>query len=220
MSRYKLVVFDLDGTLLNTLEDLAESVNYALKACGYPTHPVEQYPYFVGNGVRSLIKRALPSESVSDAIKDKVLMLFFEHYKENLTNRTHPYTGIEELLTSLKKRGYSLAVASNKFHEGTVALVNAYFPQIEFCQVMGHEEEAPRKPDPYILNTIMKRTGFTAAETVFVGDSGIDMETAFRANVTGVGVSWGFQDEEEMWTSGAFAVVDTIDRLLAVIERN
>lgn len=204
----KLVIFDLDGTLLNTLEDLAASVNYALHAFGYQEHLTEDYRYMVGNGITKLIERALPEDARTEDLIMHVRAEFISHYSAHKMDFTRPYSGIPELLETLKHKGVILAVASNKFQEATRELIRNYFGGNVFQVVLGQREGVPAKPDPAIVNEILGITCIDKKDTLYVGDSCVDMETALRSGVTPIGVSWGFRPCEELEGSGAVQVVD------------
>lgn len=204
----QLVIFDLDGTLLNTIDDLAVSTNYALKQHGYPVHAREEYRFFVGNGITKLIERALPEEARLDSVIREVRNRFVAYYQQHKTDLTRPYHGIPELLQELKSEGILLAVASNKYHEGTVELVEHYFGKDLFAVVLGQRENIPVKPDPTIVFEILRQTGIDKANTLYVGDSGVDMETAANSGIRSVGVTWGFRPRRELEESGAFRIVN------------
>lgn len=204
----KLVIFDLDGTLINTLADLAYSTNYALEACGYPTHPADEYRFFVGNGILKLFERALPEEARIEAQIRRIRDLFLPHYDRNNTARSTPYPGIPELLTHLQEEGYTLAVASNKYQEATTKIIAALLPQIHFACVLGQREGVPVKPDPTIVQEILAATGYTPEETLYIGDSNVDMCTARNAGVTACGVTWGFRPRNELASHQPEYIVD------------
>ncbi len=194
----KLIVFDLDGTLLNTIADLAASTNQALQACGFPTHPTEAYNYFVGNGINKLFERALPEEARTHENVMRVRERFIPYYNMHNADLSAPYPGIVELLTSLQAAGVKLAVASNKYQVATEKLIAHYFPAIRFVMVLGQREGVPAKPDAGIVDDCMKAAGVSAAETLYVGDSDVDMQTALNAGVDAVGVTWGFRPVAEL----------------------
>lgn len=202
----KLVIFDLDGTLLNTIADLGAATNHALAEHGFPTHPVTSYPMMVGNGVRRLIERALPAENRDAATVDTLLTTFREYYDSHLSVHTRPYDGIESLLAGLTDRGVAVAVASNKYESATQRLIKEYFPDIPFVAVCGQTENVPVKPDPSIVFRILSIHPTPKSEVLYVGDSAVDIETARRACVDSAGVSWGFRPVREL--TGAYA--DTI----------
>ena len=194
----KLAIFDLDGTLLNTIEDLGYAANHALQAHGYPTHSIASYPFFVGNGVRRLIERVLPEDARTEATIDRLLITFKEYYNDHNTDYTKPYEGIPELLSLLSSRGVAIAVASNKYQAATEKLISHFFPTLSFIAVEGQKEGVPVKPDPSIVFEILAKAKTPKADTIYIGDSGVDMETARRACVDSVGVTWGFRPEKEL----------------------
>ncbi len=203
----QLAIFDLDGTLLDTVADLANATNQALAKCGYPTHPTEAYYRFVGNGINKLFARALPEEARTEENVQRIRTLFIPYYNEHNADDSHPYPGIVELLTQLQSQGIQLAVASNKYQQATTKLVGHFFPNIRFAAVYGQREGVPIKPDPAIVNDILSETGISRAHTLYIGDSGVDMQTARNASVESVGVTWGFRDEEELRTNGATHII-------------
>ena len=198
LSMYKLVVFDLDGTLLDTIGDLAFSCNYALGKGGFPLHDISEYYGFVGNGIMKLIERALPEEYRTPPILAKMKEIFITHYSANNTVRTKPYDGIPELVGRLQDAGAVMAVASNKYQEATSKLVKHYFPGIAFAAVLGQRDGVPTKPDPRIVNEIIGTCNLTRKDTIYVGDSNVDMQTGKNAQVTTIGVSWGFRSCAEL----------------------
>lgn len=193
-----LIIFDLDGTLLDTVADLAASTNYALTKCGFPTHEVEAYRLFIGNGINTLFERALPKgQKTADNVWD-VRKHFLEYYNEHNAELTVPYKGIPELLENLQEAGCKLAVASNKYQSGTESLINRFFSDINFDVVFGQREGIPVKPDPAIVNQILEITKTDKTETLYVGDSGVDMQTTINAGVDAVAVTWGFRPKLEL----------------------
>lgn len=212
----KLVIFDLDGTLLNTITDLAISTNHALSQYGFPEHELSAYPYFVGNGINKLIERALPD---CERNGKRILQMrkdFIAHYEIHKTDRTAPYPGIPELLDSLHNRHIGIAVASNKYHQGTEELVRHYFNTIPFQAVFGQREGVPAKPDPEVVRQILTLTGTAPENALYVGDSGVDMQTANNSNVTAVGVTWGFRPKQELEDNGARFIVNAPHEILAL----
>lgn len=197
----KLVIFDLDGTLLNTIADLGDACNYALRTMGFPEHARTTYNYMVGNGVRKLIERAEPDADTETV--DKLLAIFKEYYDEHSCERTYPYEGIEYVLRELTDKGISIAVASNKYQSATERIVKHYFPDIPFVAVYGQQEGVPVKPDPSIVFSILNTFPTPKNEVLYVGDSAVDMETARRACIESVGVAWGFRPISEL--RGAYA---------------
>ena len=189
----KLVIFDLDGTLLNTIADLAASTNHALAANGYPTHPTEEYRFFVGNGINKLFERALPEGEKTEANVLKIRQRFIPYYDVHCVDLTKPYPGIPELLKTLQQRSVQIAVASNKYQRATGKLIPYFFPDIHFTAILGQREGVPRKPDPQIVHEIMRMANVSTDEVLYVGDSNVDMQTANNARVDSVGVTWGFR---------------------------
>ncbi len=199
----KLVIFDLDGTLLDTVGDLAAACNHVLSEAGYPCHPEEAYRRFVGNGISKLIERAVPENARVPRHLDELRNRFIEHYTANIYRLTRPYEGIPELLAELGLMGVRMAVASNKFQDGTAALVGHFFPGIPFEAVLGQRKGVPPKPDPAIVEEIIAITGIPHSQTLYVGDSDVDMMTARNAGVESAGAVWGFRGEKELAASGA-----------------
>ena len=214
----KLVIFDLDGTLLDTIYDLAYSCNYALQLHGYPVHEVEAYRYFVGNGMTKLIERALPEEARRTEIILRVKKDFLAYYSAHAMEYTQPYSGIVQLLDALQEKGLALAVASNKIDEATRFLIQRFFPHISFVAVFGQRETVPIKPDPVVVNDILSTAGVSKEETLYVGDSGVDVDTAFHAGVPFVGVLWGFRPQTELESKGATRFISKPEELLGYIE--
>ena len=215
----KLVIFDLDGTLLNTIEDLGQAVNYALQKNDYATHSMAVYPFIVGNGVRNLVRRSLPEEFRKDDIVDNVLKDFKSFYDEHLTDKTKPYMGIVELLEDLRALGVKVAVASNKYDSAVKRIIAHFFPNIEFVAVEGHVEGRNVKPDPSVVFSVLATAKVTKADTLYVGDSGVDMETARRACVDSVGVTWGFRSEKELRENYADAIVQKPEDILKIVKK-
>ena len=216
---YQGVVFDLDGTLLNTLYDLSDSVNQALETYGYSGHSSEEYKKMIGGGFYNLIERSLPKEARSGEIIEKVLEEFLSVYDRNYINRTAPYDGIEELVRQLAEKGIRLGVNSNKRTDYTQALVRKFFPETAFVAVIGNCREYPKKPDPAAALEIASRMGLAPAEIVYIGDSKTDMLTGENAGMDTIGVTWGFRDEEELRKYNATKVVRNPGEILEYICR-
>ncbi len=197
----KLVIFDLDGTLLNTISDLGNSCNYALSKMGFATHPLSSFPFMVGNGVRRLMQRA--QVDADEKTIDKLLVYFREHYDEHNCDLTTPYKGISKLLADLVAEGVQVAVASNKYQSAAEKIIKHYFPGIPFVAICGQVEGRPAKPDPSIVFSILNEVPTPKAEVLFVGDSSVDMETAHRAGVECIGVTWGFRPVSELRNAAA-----------------
>ena len=197
-----LLIFDLDGTLINTIDDLGQACNHALSACGFPTHKIEDYPRLVGNGINKLIERALPEEHRNEATVLRLREHFVPFYDQHNCDLTRPYDGIPELLQTLKAAGHTLAVASNKYQAATEKIVAHYFPNT-FDVVLGEREGIPRKPDPQIVWDILASLPSTInhkPSTLYVGDSLVDAATAKAANLPFVACTWGFCTKEQLLT--------------------
>ena len=208
MSAKKLVIFDLDGTLLDTVLDLADATNHALEACGFPLHPAEAYYNFVGRGINNLFRAAMPEQERTEENVSRMRSFFIPYYNDHNTDRSHPYPGIPELLSRLTEENIALAVASNKYQQATEKLVRHFFPATPFSIILGQREGFPLKPDPSIVHLILERTETQPDEVLYVGDSGIDMQTAANAGVESVGVSWGFRPVYELNENGACHVAN------------
>ena len=213
----KLVIFDLDGTLLDTIADLAESANHALRQLGYPTRDVETIRTFVGNGVNKLLFRALPDEEKTEENMMRMRTHFVPYYDAHNADLSAPYPGIVALLEELQAKGLRMAVASNKYQEATVKLVKHYFPMIDFVEVLGQREGINVKPDPTIVFDILKKAGVSKEETLYVGDSGVDMQTAINAGVDAVGVTWGFRSRTELESFHPMGLIDKAEELLGFV---
>lgn len=213
----KLAIFDLDGTLLDTIDDLATSTNHALEEYGFPAHPLDAYRYFVGNGVRKLIGRALPEGAADDDTVENIREAFVRHYTDHNTDLTKPYAGIPEVLETLRKAGIELAVASNKYQQATEKLTRYYFGDDAFRVILGQREGITPKPDPTIVHDILAATGYDQSETIYIGDSCVDMQTAKNGGLPSVGVTWGFRPRQELEENGADFLAETPDELLQII---
>lgn len=209
-----LVIFDLDGTLLNTIDDLGNACNHALKSFGYPTHPLISYPGMVGNGITKLIERALPDEARTTAVITKARSIFIDYYNNHCCDATSPYPGIPQLLAELSHRGFNLAVASNKYHEAVVKIIKHYFPDDNFRAVFGNIEGVPTKPDPSVVFEVLTACPTPKSQVLYVGDSEIDIETARRACVESAGVTWGFRPEKVLRDHYADHIVTDPDEII------
>ena len=207
---YKAVIFDLDGTLLNTLADLADSCNHVLAAKGYQVYPVEQYKKFVGNGAAILMTRIHP-DGTPQAELDDSLAKFSDYYSAHKDIKTVPYKGIPELLSSLRQKGILLCVLSNKPHKISTQIVKQYFGENTFDMILGKSSDFPVKPDPTSCFFLLNQLGLTKKEVLYVGDSNVDMQTAHNAGLTKCGVCWGFRSEEELTAEGADYLAHTPD---------
>lgn len=214
MKKKQLVIFDLDGTLINTIDDLGHAVNAALGANGFTEHPIAAYQKMVGDGVRKLIERAIPQEARSEETINLILGDFKAYYDKHLWDYSQPYPGIPEMLADLSRAGISLAVASNKYESAVKALIIHFFPEIDFVAVCGNVEGVPRKPDPSIVFRILSAHPTPKADVLYCGDSAVDMETARRAAVDSAGVSWGFRPVRELTGAYADHIVDSPARIV------
>lgn len=202
----KTVIFDLDGTLLDTLEDLAYASNLVLAECGHPEHPVEKYRYFVGDGLRVLMERIVPS-TCTPADIDHCCTLFNRIYGEYWDRATRPYPGIDEMLQQLGRVGVRLAVLSNKPHQFTTVYVDRFFPGHRFDLVFGQREGVKKKPDPAGAYEIAEKLGVRPAQCIYVGDTAVDMQTGKSAGMFTIGVLWGFRTLEELKENNADLIV-------------
>lgn len=214
--RYTTVIFDLDGTLLDTIRDLAVAANYALRTNGYPEHTVDDVRRFVGNGVRKLMERALP-EGITDEAFQKAFADFKKYYAENNVVHTVPYAGIMELLSELKGRGYKLAIVSNKFDDAVKRLAAHFFCGIVSVAI-GETLFIHRKPAPDMVFEALQKLGSTPDESLYVGDSEVDIATARAAGMDCVSVAWGFRSKATLLSAGAGRIVDSPRELLDVLD--
>lgn len=218
MNKYDTVIFDLDGTLLNTLDDLADSVNYVLEACGFPRREVEEVKKFVGNGVGRLMELSLP-DGLCNPMYEKCLKDFRRHYSGNMQNKTCAYEEIIGLLEKLSKKGFKLAIVSNKFDKAVKGLNKTYFEK--YIKVaIGESENVHRKPSPDTVFKALEELGSTADKAVYVGDSEVDVQTAKNAEIMCVGVTWGFRSREVLEREGADYIIDKPWELLKILECN
>lgn len=212
----KLIIFDLDGTLLNTIADLAQSTNHALQVLGYPTHEESAYNFMVGNGINKLFERALPEGEKSEENVLRVRKEFIPYYDVHNADKSQPYPGIPELLEQMQEKGMQLAVASNKYQAATEKLIAHYFPNIRFTAVFGQREGINVKPDPTVVFDILKIAQVAKEEVLYVGDSGVDMQTAANAGVTACGVTWGFRPRAELESFHPAHVVEQASEIAAI----
>ncbi len=203
------VIFDLDGTLLDTLQDLADAANQTLESFGFPQHPVDAYRYFVGEGLQTLTQRILPDSAQTTSEIEDVMLKFSEIYREMWNKTSAPYDGIPEMLNALVDAGLKLAVLSNKPHEFTKICVASYFPNIPFARVYGNRDGVPKKPDPAGALEIAKDLQMTVDEIVYVGDTATDMKTGNGAGMKTIGVEWGFRERAELVENKAWKIAAT-----------
>ena len=209
------IIFDLDGTLLNTLEDLTDSVNYMLAQYGFPTHTVEEVRMYVGNGVRLLVERALPADKKQ--MTDECLKVFSAHYDKNKANKTRPYDGINEMLAQVRSAGFKTAIVSNKYEKAVKALAAEEFGGMIDAAV-GEREGMRPKPAPDGVYEAMRLLGATRQTAVYVGDSDVDVMTAKNAGLKMIGVEWGFRDKELLKSLGADVTVSSPSRILQAVK--
>lgn len=213
--KYDTIIFDLDGTLLNTLDDLRDSLNAALITHGYEPKNLEEVRRFVGNGVKVLVQRSLPVHSTEDEI-DQCLATFTDHYNENMQNKTRPYDGIMELLLDLNRYSFKLAIVSNKFDSAVKELAKDYFGDL-INVAIGESATVKKKPAPDSVFAAICQLGSDIKKTIFVGDSDTDVQTAKNAGIPCIGVTWGFRTRDLLRREGADYLIDTPKELLTLI---
>ena len=204
----KLVIFDLDGTLLDTIEDLGNATNYALRTLGFPERKRDEFYQLVGRGITNLLKGAVPEGFDTEEVISQMRKHFFGHYGIHLCDRTRPYPGIPELLEHMTEKGVRIAVASNKYQEGAETVVSHFFGHFPLVTVLGQRDGFPLKPDPAIVELCREAAGVTRDDILYVGDSNVDMQTGRNAVVDTVGVTWGFRSRGELEAFRPMAVVD------------
>ena len=211
-SRFKLVIFDLDGTLLNTIDDLGIACNHALLSFGYPTHTLEEYKHLVGNGIDRLIFRALPETERTEQIVKQLRTVFVNYYDNHCCDLTKPYAGMVMLVKSLIAQGVKVAVASNKYQAAAQKIVEHYFPCNQLI-IKGQQDGVPVKPNPMVIDNIVSECRVAKSDVVLIGDSDVDIQTARNANIKSIGVAWGFRGRAELENAGADEVVDNVEQL-------
>ena len=214
---YKLAIFDLDGTLLDTLSDLHSSVNFALESFCFPKRSIDEVRSFIGNGVVKLMERSTPADTDQE-IQKKCLDVFRAHYLEHMSDTTAPYNNVTELLIKLREKGIKVAVVSNKLHSAVEELCCDYFTGL-IDKAVGVSVEAERKPSP--INVIKTAEYFDAAldDCIYIGDSEVDVQTAHNANITCIGITWGFRDRDCLLANGCDMIADTADEVFAIITK-
>ncbi len=215
---YRAIIFDLDGTLLDTLEDLTDTANHVLATRGFPTHPVDAYRYFVGDGAAMLIRRALPEAHRDDETHRTCHEAFLREYGQSWKVKTRPYEGVPEMLDALAARKLKMAILSNKPHQFTGQCVEELLPDWTFDLVLGQRAEVPRKPDPAGAREVAETLAIPAADFLYLGDTATDMKTAVGAGMFPVGVLWGFRPAEELRASGARALIEHPTEVLALLD--
>ncbi|MBE5922608.1 MAG: HAD family hydrolase [Lachnospiraceae bacterium] len=209
--KYDTVIFDLDGTLLNTLEDLADSVNYVMKRFGYPSRTLSEIRSFVGNGIRKLMERSVP-EDIEETAFEEAFVCFKEYYTDHCQIKTDLYEGIAKLLARLKADGYKMAIVSNKNQEAVTELRPVFFGE-SITVALGQSENMPKKPGPEMAYFALEQLGSKHEQALYVGDSDVDKQTADNAGLDCVLVTWGFRDRDELEKLAPFGIIDTPDEL-------
>jgi len=215
--KYNAVIFDLDGTLLDSVEDLADSVNMVLENMGLPAYETEKYKYFVGDGLHKLLERTLPPEKHDEATIASCSARFLEIYGKRAANKTRPYAGIPELLDELDRRNVKKAILSNKPHPATVELVRKLLSNWKFDFVFGERPGVPKKPDPASVFEIVNAIGVPIGQILYLGDTAVDMKTANAAGIYAVGVLWGFRKADELIGAGADVIIEKPLELLKLL---
>ncbi len=213
----KAIIFDLDGTLLNTLDDLSESMNFALTSLGFPSHVRSENQQYIGNGVEVFAERALPENARSPEMVCRCVELMSKEYRRRYNYKTFPYYGVIDLLYNLQRVPVSLAVLTNKSDDFAKMMVSEFFPRINFSVVRGALPQVPKKPDPTAALAIARELGVLPSEILFVGDSGVDVRTGLNAGMTPVGVSWGYRTISELRKEGAQHIIIEPHELLSIV---
>lgn len=217
MDLYNAVIFDLDGTLLDTIQDLAAAANWVCRTNGWPQHTLEEYKRFVGDGIPKLVERFSPAEARTAPVQKKALEAFSRYYAAHKADATAPYPGIAAMLQTLREKGVNLGVLSNKEDKLADAVVRHYFDEGLFCHIQGARPGIPPKPDPASLLALLQTPGFRGRRVLYVGDSDVDILTAHRAGLPGCGVLWGFRGRDELQRAGADALAGDPHKLLEII---
>lgn len=217
MNKYDICVFDLDGTLIDSLADLADSCNEALSVNGMPAHDTDRYKTFVGSGIKNLIKRSLLDKACDDVLVQKVYDSFNDIYHRNCLVKTKPYLGINEMLLNLKNKGVKLCVLSNKADEFSKMITNSLFDNGTFDLVWGKKAQFPIKPDPTALLAILTQFGVDRDRCLYIGDSDVDCITAKNAQVDFCGAEWGFRGRQELISAGAKLIAQTPDDIVRAV---
>ncbi len=216
--QYHAVLFDLDGTLLDTLDDLAGAMNFALRQMNFPSHDVAAYKYFIGNGVVNLARRTLPPDSRDEQTVEQLVATMRSYYSEHWADKTRPYEGVAEMLDQLTARSVTMAILSNKPDEFTKRMVAEFFPERPFAPVLGARQDVPIKPDPSAALEIAESLKVAPAEILYLGDTDTDMQTARAAGMFAIGALWGFRQAGELHQHGAQSLIASPQELLKHLE--
>ena len=216
----KIVIFDIDGTLLDSIKYLQACTNHTLKQYGFPEHSVDAYKYFVGDGMRKLVERALPEDKRKDEFIQVFLQDFLAYYSVHKEDFTQPYEGVTELLMQLQRNNFQIAVATNKVENAAIELIHKYFPEIKFSTIVGQREGIPVKPHPQVIEDILAQTHTDLSEAIMVGDTSVDIKTAKNANIKSSGVLWGFRTQEELQQAEADYIIEKPEEIIAIVEKN
>lgn len=216
--KYKAILFDLDGTLLDTLADLGNSMNAALEHYGFATHPLDKYRKFVGDSVKCLVERTLPKDQLNEENYNKCLTAMLKEYDKRWKDTTKPYPGIIEMLDELEKREIPKVVLSNKPHDSTIKCVETFFPNHKFQAIQGVSEQVKRKPDPAGAIKIAQELNIAPADFLYLGDTNTDMQTALAAGMFPTGVLWGFREADELTANGAKALIDHPKHIIDILD--
>lgn len=216
MSKFKAVLFDLDGTLIDTLQDLADATNHALNHFGYESRPVENFRYYAGNGIAVMIERAMPKGTATPQHVEELKKVMLDYYNVHYADRTTIYEGVPELIQQLRQKGFKLAVVTNKVENIAKTILDKLYPD-SFALIFGQREGVPSKPDPTLALMAMKELGVAPEECIFIGDSGVDIATAVNSEALPVGVLWGFRDEQELRQNGAKHIISKPHELLNLL---
>ena len=214
---FSAVIFDLDGTLLDTLSDIAAAGNSALESAGLPTHPVDAYRKFVGDGAKKLAWRVLPEDKQNQEDYDQFVPVLLKKFEEELNKLVRPYAGIPEVLADFIAAGKKIAILSNKPHEHAVESVAKFLPEIEFFAVYGGRKDVPLKPEPDAALELAEKMGVSPQQTLFIGDTDVDVKTGVNAGMIAIGAGWGFRGESELVKAGANIVLDTPADLVSLL---
>jgi phosphoglycolate phosphatase len=216
--KYQAIIFDLDGTLLDTLDDLTDAFNTACRVFGCPVLPANKYKMLIGNGARNVIASRFRLHGISESKIEEGVSLFREAYRATNLNKTHPYPGITDVLNDLSRRPITLNVLSNKPHRDTERCIQKFFNIHQFQIIQGHQENNPLKPDPTMARKIMRECNIPFHRGLFIGDTAVDMETAHQAGMPAVGVTWGFRTRGELKRYGADWIINSPAEILLLLK--